>query len=269
MFNTMKIKHKKSLKKYWSFSVLVMLLLLLLISCTPNRKLRYIQDKQSFGDELNLHRDQYKLKQGDILHIRTLSADPGTYDIFNLDENRQIYTRNNDVGDQMMYLYGYTIGLNGEIELPVIGKVSIAGLTMEEAHSILQERVAEYIVDATVAVKIVNFSVTVLGEVMQPGTFYIYDHDFTVFDAIGLAGDLTDYGNRKVHIVRRTDDGLKFARLDLTDRGLVSSELYLMQPNDLVYVEPMVSKRFGFAQFPFGVFFSAISTTLLLINFLR
>jgi polysaccharide biosynthesis/export protein len=239
----------------------------LLASCTPQRRLTYMQDESKTGDEIKLQMQEYLLKPGDILHVRIMSADPESYDIFNLDGSSQYYTRYGEVGDQMMYIYGYTIDVNGEIQLPIIGRISMAGLNIKEAHAKVQDIAAEYIVDATVAIKIVNFSVTILGEVMRPGTYYIYDHEFTIMDMIGVAGDLTDYGNRNVHLVRRTGEGVRFYRLDITDRSAFSSELYHLQPNDLVYVEPLVSKRFGFAQFPFAVFFSAITTTLLLLNY--
>ena len=228
-----------------------------------------MQDRQDIGDELKLQPGDYILKPGDILHVRIMSADAEADLIFNMEETRRTTTRTAAHGDPQMFLYGYTINTDGIIQLPVIGDVSVAGLNLAEVHDKIRDRASEYIIDATVAVKIVNFSVTVLGEVGSPGSYYIYDHDFTIMGAIGLAGDLTDYGNRRVHLVRRTGDGLSFYRIDLTDRQSLASEFYFLQPNDLIYVEPLLAKRFGFAQFPFGVFFSAISTTILLISFIR
>jgi len=252
------------------YRLLIVALAVLSASCTTQSRLIYMQDKQDLGDRLDTSPVAYRLKPGDILHVRVMSTDPEAYDFFNLDvARRYTTTRAADVGDPNMYIYGYTINERGQIHIPVIGAVEVGGKTVDEAHLLIQERANEYLVDATVSVKIVNFSVTVLGEVRRPGSFYVYDHEFTIMDAIGLAGDLTDYGNRDVVVVRHTDTGLSFSRLNITDRHAVTSELYYLQPNDLVYVEPLVAKRFGFAQFPFGVVFSAISTTLLLINFLQ
>jgi polysaccharide biosynthesis/export protein len=242
---------------------------ILFTSCTPQRRLTYVQDRHQSGDELQVRKLEYRLKPGDILHVRVMSSDPGASEIFNIDETRRAVTRAASVGDPQMFLYGYTVNPAGEIQMPVVGTIKLEGLNLTEAHNRIQEMVKEYFTDATISVKIVNFSVTVLGEVRSPGSFYIYDHDFTVMGALGLAGDLTDYGNRNVHLVRRSGDGLEFHRLDITDRQAFNSELYYLQPNDLIYVEPLIAKRFGFAQFPFAVFFSAISTTLLLINFIR
>lgn len=257
-------------RKTPQFIKILFLVAVLAASCTPQRQMVYMQDKQELGDMLEAGDRVYRLRPGDILHVRVMSSDPEAYDMFNLDVARRFTTtRAADVGDPNMFIYGYTINEAGNIQIPVIGDVHVAGYTVDQAHSAIQERASEYLVDATVSVKIVNFSVTVLGEVNRPGSFYVYDHEFTLMDALGLAGDLTDYGNRNVHVVRQTDHGLMFSQIDITDRSAVTSELYYLQPNDLVYVEPSVTKRFGFAQFPFGVVFSGISTALLLINFLQ
>jgi polysaccharide export outer membrane protein len=164
-------------------------------------------------------------------------------------------------------LHGYSVGEDGNVKMPVLGNVPVAGRSIADATRDIEEMVAEYLIDATVVIKLVNFSITVLGEVRRPGNYYIYDNQFSIMDAIGLAGDLTDYGNRKVNVVRQTADGATFATLDVTDSKAVVSEFYYLQPNDIVYVEPHKVKRLGFSQFPFGVVFSAITTTLLLINF--
>ncbi len=250
------------------FRTLLLLAVVVATSCTPQRQMVYMQDKQELGDELPARPETYRLKPGDILHVRVMSSDLEATQIFNIDDTRRHTTRTGDVGDPGMYLYGYTIDEAGNIHLPVVGSIEVKGLSMDEAHNRIQEAANEYLVDATVSVKIVNFSVTVLGEVRRPGSFYVYDHEFTIMDALGLAGDLTDYGNREIHVIRQTDDGFRFATLDITDRAVVSSTLYYLQPNDLVYVEPSITKRFGFAQFPFSIVFSGISTALLLINFL-
>ncbi len=247
---------------------ILLLLAVIFASCTPQRQMVYMQDKQELGDELPARPETYRLNPGDILHVRVMSSDMEASQIFNIEDMRRATTRAGDVGDPGMYLYGYTIDEAGKVHLPVMGSVEVKGLSLDETHERIQELAQEYLVDATVSVKIVNFSVTVLGEVRRPGSFYVYDHEFTIMDALGLAGDLTDYGNREVQVIRQTDDGFLFATLDITDRAAVSSELYYLQPNDLVYVEPSITKRFGFAQFPFGVVFSGISTALLLINFL-
>ncbi len=247
----------------------LLMLLLAIGACTPQSRLVYLQDKDGGGDVLPAFVGEYHVKPTDILHVRVVTPDPDAHALFNMDDSRTTRTSTGGSGDLSMYLYGYTVNHNGTIHIPVVGDVDVAGRTINDIQHIIQEKVDEYLVGATVSVKMTNFSITVLGEVKRPGNYYIYDNQFTIMDALGVAGDLTDYGNRKVNVVRREADGSSFATIDITSREAVSSEMYYLQPGDLVYVEPLPAKRAGFAQFPFSVVFSVITTTLLLINFVN
>lgn len=247
----------------------VLMVILVAGACTPQHRLVYMQDRQDAGDALPVFVGDYLVKPGDILHVRVTTPDANAQALFNADDIRMTRSTSGGTGDLSLYIYGYTINHQGKIQMPVIGEVAVAGLTINQARDAIQALVDEYLIGATVSVKMVNFSVTVLGEVKRPGNYYVYDNQFTLMDALGLAGDLTDYGNRKVKVVRRSAEGVEFATLDITDRRSVTSKLYYLQPGDLVYVEPLPAKRAGFAQFPFAVLFSAITTTLLLINFFK
>lgn len=253
------------------FSIFLYILVSVLFSsCIPQKRLIYLQDKQRLGDELPAGEKIYTLKPGDILYVRVMTTNPEISALFNIEEGRGTYrTTTSAVGDPSMFIYGYNINPQGNIQLPVIGSIRVAGFTLEEVHDLIQKRTEQYLVDATVAVRLVNFKVTVLGEVNRPGTYNIYDEEFTVMDAIGVAGDMTDYGNREVHIIRKTDEGRQFIRLDISDRNAAITNFYYLQPNDVVYVEPMRAKRFALAQFPYSAFFSAISTVILLLNFIN
>ncbi len=238
-------------------------------SCVPHRKMVYLQDKGTGGDTLTFAKPEYKIKAGDILHVRVLTLDDESFMTFNNIEGRgggAYSSRENQIS---VYLHGYTVNDAGEVTLPVIGIVKLAGLTAEEAMELIHKQISEYLIGATVIVKIANFSVTILGEVRRPGNYYVYDNRFTIMDIIGQAGDLTEFGNRKVNIIRQTAEGAIFAELDITDRNAVSSEFYYLQPNDLVYVQPYVVKRLGFREFPFSILFSAVTTLILLLNFVN
>lgn len=245
----------------------VLFLLMLFAACTPQSRMVYLQDKHDAGDALPVKPEEYLIRPGDILHVRVITPDPEAQALFNMDESRTTRTTTGGTGDLSMFIYGYSVNRQGTITLPVIGDVIVAGMTVDQARELIQEHVDDYLIGATASVRMANFSVTVLGEVRRPGNYYVYDNAFTIMDALGVAGDLTDYGNRKVNVIRRTADTTTFATIDITSRHAVSSELYYLQPGDLVYVEPLPAKRAGFAQFPFSVVFSAITTTLLLINF--
>ncbi len=243
----------------------MLLLLIAFASCAPHREMVYLQDKAGMGNQIEVNPADYRIKPNDILHIRVLTLDKESREMFNADDAR--LTTGGAGSNMNMYIYGYSVNAAGEVQLPVVGPVKIGGQTLESAQQTIQQRLNEYLVGATVSVKMANFSVTVLGEVKSPGTYYVYDNEFTLLDALGMAGDLTEYGNRQVNLVRRDETGLKFHTIDITSRAMVASELYYLQPGDLVYVEPQKVKRLGFSQFPFALVFSTISTTLLLISF--
>lgn len=247
----------------------VVLIFVVLGACTPQNRLVYMQDTDQAGEMLPVFVGDYLVKPGDILHVRVTTPDPDAQALFNTDDMRMTRSTSGGTGDLSLYIFGYSVDHDGLIHMPVIGQIEVAGLTIPQAREAIQEQVDEYLIGAAVSVKMVNFSVTVLGEVKRPGNYYVYDNEFTLMDALGLAGDLTDYGNRNVQVVRRTAEGVEFATLDITNRRSVTSPLYYLQPGDLVYVQPLPAKRAGFAQFPFAVLFSAISTTLLLINFIQ
>jgi polysaccharide biosynthesis/export protein len=247
---------------------LLLAVLLVLSSCTPQKRMVYLQHKNQITDPLNYNRPEYRIKMGDILYIRVLTLDEESATIFN-NEGSQRVGAGGGSNNISMFIYGYSVDDNGEVTLPVMGKVKLEGKTMDEAISVIEELASEYLIGATVMVKHVNFSITVTGEVGSPGKFYVYDNQFSIMDALSMAGDLTDFGNRKVNIVRQTPDGTgaTFAVLDITDPRIITSEYYFLQPNDLVYVEPQWTKRIGFVQTPFSVMLSTITTLLLLINY--
>jgi polysaccharide biosynthesis/export protein len=250
-----------------NFFLVITILILAASSCTPHKQLVYLQHQAEVSDTLMFSRPDYFIKPGDILHIRVLTLDEESDLLFNNEETRRMGAGSGARNNISVYLHGYTVGDDGNVKMPVLGDVNVAGRTIAQATRNIEEQIEEYLIGATVVIKLVNFSITVLGEVRRPGNYYIYDNQFSIMDAIGLAGDMTDYGNRQVNIVRQTDQGATFATLDVTDSRAVASEFYYLQPNDIVYVQPHKVKRLGFAQFPFAVVFSAISTTLLLINF--
>ena len=120
------------------------------------------------------------------------------------------------------------------------------------------------------SVKLVNRYVSVLGEVRNPGN-YVYSQDkLSVFDAIGLAGDITDYGNRETVVLVRKNEGTNNRiNIDLTSSNILSSDYYYVRPNDMIYIKPLKNKFWGMRQFPFTVFFSTLTTGLLIYNVIR
>tara|TARA_B100001146_G_C15818808_1_gene280005 strand:- start:10 stop:534 length:525 start_codon:yes stop_codon:yes gene_type:complete len=166
-----------------------------------------------------------------------------------------------------LYLNGSTINSLGKIEIPVIGKVYLLGQNLEEAKKSIQKAVDEYLKDAIVIVKLANFQVTILGEVNRPGTFPVFKENVTIFEALAMAGDLSDYANRqKLKIVRTHNNKKKIYKVDLTDQQLLLSDFYYLRNDDMIYVEPLKYRTFRKSQSQ--IVLSALTTLALVVNVL-
>lgn len=138
----------------------------------------------------------------------------------------------------------YLIDVNGEITLPIVGKIAVAGKTRHDATSVIQAKLKEYINNPVVSIHIANYKVTVLGDVKTPGTYTITNERITLLEALGLAGDLKMTGNRKNVLVIRDDNGKKTEyRIDMTSKQLFASPAYYLAQNDVIYVEPNNAAR--------------------------
>ena len=137
-------------------------------------------------------------------------------------------------------LQNYLVDSEGNIEFPILGTVPVAGLSRQELQSVLKIKISEYVQDPIVNVRILNFQVSVLGKVKNPGTYDVGDEYLTLPQALGLAGDLTIFGERQnVLVIRQAENNTKhYKYLDLTDSNTLSSPFYMLRQNDVIYVEP-------------------------------
>ena len=244
-------------------------LLLGLGSCVTQSKLPYLQtgtySTQQPLETENL-RPVYKLQAGDVLSIRVQSVQPVLSDIFNVPGPQTITS--SDPGT--LYLTGYAVDDTGTINLPTVGKVKVQGLSMEEAQAFLQQKVGAYVRDANVLVKLLSFKITVLGEVRTPGRYFIYNPQATVFEALGMAGDLTEFGNREnIKLIRQTAKGSEVVLINLTDANLLKSPYYYLLPNDALYVEPMKARTSRGNATNLGIVFAGISAIVLLLSYIN
>ncbi|WP_412560967.1 polysaccharide biosynthesis/export family protein [Winogradskyella sp. MIT101101] len=222
--------------------IIPILAFLILSSCGSRKNIIYFQDEPLEGDVTMSEPKQLIYKPDDILTINVAALDPDTVRPFNLS---LVSGGTSDVVNargglqQQTYLVDY----DGNIEFPVLGTLKIAGLTRTELTDMLTERISEYVTDPIVNVRLANFTVTILGEVRNPGTFTIQDERITILEALGLADDLTIFGKRKnVLLVREVDGKKKYAKIDLTTVNVVNSPVYYLQQNDVIYVEPNNAK---------------------------
>ena len=170
--------------------------------------------------------------------------------------------------DASVYLNSYNITETGYLDFPMIGNIFVKNLTVEEIKLLIEQKLQTYMKQFIVIVKLVNFNITMLGEVNRPGQYKIYQDNINIFEAVSMASDLTDFANRnKVAIIRQTKTGSKVIYLDMTKRDFLTSPYYYLKPNDIIYVQPVKGKQFTFANFPYGVVFGFISTTILLLSY--
>ena len=238
-------------------------------SCVTQQKLPYLQGggySTQAAVAVSNARPAYKLQAGDVLNVRVQSVQPVLSDIFNVPPSQSMVT--SDPGT--LYLTGYLVDENGNITLPTVGRVKVAGLSMDQTQSLLQQKVAAYVRDANVLVKLLSFKITVLGEVRQPGRYFIYNPQATVLEGLGLAGDLTEFGNREnVKLIRQTAKGSEVVLLNLTDAKLLQSPYYYLLPNDALYVEPLKARTSRGNANNLGIVFAGISAVVLLFSFLN
>tara|TARA_R110002020_G_scaffold417571_1_gene626724 strand:- start:27606 stop:28400 length:795 start_codon:yes stop_codon:yes gene_type:complete len=141
-------------------------------------------------------------------------------------------------------LQSYLVNSDGTIEFPILGVVKAEGLRRQELATILKEKISKYVQEPMIIIRIVNFQISVLGEVTRPGTFDISDEYISLPQALGLAGDMTIYGLRENVLVMREEKGkTTHAYLDLTDAKIINSPFYYLKQNDVVYVEPNSAQR--------------------------
>lgn len=218
---------------------LILVLVVLVTSCASKEDILYMQDIAAAQSQLTASVHETKIKPNDLLTIVVSADDPMTAAPFNLPITSS-YLPNGPQINTAQQLQTYLVNDQGEISFPVLGTITIAGRERNEAVELLEKRLKEYIKNPIVNLRIVNYNISVLGEVAKPGNFTVQDEKVTVLEALSLAGDLTIYGKRdNILVVRDQGDSTKVNyRIDLTNSDFMRSPAYYLQQNDIVYVEP-------------------------------
>ncbi|MFU8843063.1 MAG: polysaccharide biosynthesis/export family protein [Bacteroidales bacterium] len=235
-----------------------MALVFTISSCVPIKRQVYLQHGESEAkQEYRVSQDNlYRLKPGNNLHIKVFGIDSDVNDYFNLGYG----AASNYYHDAAVYLNSYSVDDSGKVELPFIGNISVTGLTLKEAKEKIQREIDQYLLNTIVIVRLVNYNVTVVGEVARPGQYKIYQDQVSIFEVLGMAGDLTTYANRdEVVLVRKTEYGSKMHRINLLEHNMLESEFYYLMPDDMVYISPVRGKNFAFQTFPYALVISSIS----------
>ena len=205
---------------------------LLLSSCASKEDVVYFQNTGSFETIVDKNSFTPKFKVDDLVSIHISTLNPEASAPFNL-------LRGAEEGGIRAEQVDYLIDKEGEIDFPVIGKIKISGLSPEEVRELLRGELAEYLKNPIINIRLKNFKVTILGEVQRPGTYFVSGERVTILEAFGLAGDLTVKGVRDNVMVIRDFDGTKvYTRINLLEKEAMSSPVFYLTQNDVVYVEP-------------------------------
>jgi len=221
----------------------VLLLMVVAASgCVTKRSLTYLRDvTPESADSINksfVPSAEITIKPADALTIFVSALDPDAVAPYNL----PTVTFNDPTSTAVRttpMLLTYRVDEEGYIEMPVLGKLHVAGLVRAEAENLIKSALEKQVLNPMVQVNLVSAKVSVLGEVARPGTVSISNGRLTVLEALAAAGDMTPYGRRDNLLITREVNGkMEFARLDLTKDNLLTSPYYYLQQNDVIYVSP-------------------------------
>lgn len=223
--------------------VLVILASLLSVACSK-RNLVYFSDIETNASFATPHDPlvEQRIQEDDLLSITVTSLNAESNMLF----NAGVLMPTGGTGSPVVSTpinESYLVDKDGFINYPVIGKINLKGLTKLEAVNKMAGMLIEYVQNPIINIRIMNFKVTVLGEVQKPSSFIIPTEKVTILEALGLAGDMTPYGRRENVLVIRERDGVRTTtRLNLNDKNVLSSPYFYLQQNDVVYVEPYKTK---------------------------
>jgi polysaccharide export outer membrane protein len=237
---------------------------IVLSSCVPMKKQIYLQVKEDSvkSEYINEKLMDYRLRPGNNLYIKVVSMDEDVADFFNMG----LGASGNFYHDQAVYLNSYSVNDSGYLEMPFLGKIYVKGLTLDEVKSKIQNDINSYLINTLVILKLVNYNVTVVGEVNLPGHYKIYQDKVNILEIIGMAGDMTVFAKRDdVKILRKTEKGSKLYSINLLEDQSLESEFYYIMPDDIIYVSPVKGKNFAYPAFPYALVISSISLIIALV----
>jgi polysaccharide export outer membrane protein len=213
-------------------SILLVLVSIMLFSCVPRKKMVYYQNIESMNNKEMTNSYEIKIQPDDLLMINVSCDDPEIAKPFNIGASNQSQTGSSSGST-------YLVDVNGVVDFPVLGKLTIGGLTRTQVMKMLDEKISLYIKKPLITLTIKNFKVTVQGEVASPGIYSFDSERFTLVDALIKAGDLKIQAKRKnILIIRQTDGIITYNRVDITKADFINSPFYYLRQNDMVYVQP-------------------------------
>ena len=217
--------------------IFLLVMLLFLASCASKKDVFYFQD---IGNAPLQNSFKFlSIQPGDILDIQIKAFNRESVIIF----QRQYSNQSSQPQNQNRVVDGYLVGEDGSINLPIIGSVDANGKSTNSLALEIQEKLSPFVKNPSVNIRILNFRVSVLGEVKNPGTYSVMEERISIPQALGLAGDLNINGDRNQVLLIRNQDGKSVHRIiDITKSEFIQSDFYFLRQNDIIYVRPNNAK---------------------------
>jgi polysaccharide export outer membrane protein len=237
------------LVKQLSKKLFILLSVFFFVACVSRKELVYYQD---FGDATyagRINKYEIKIQPDDLLMIIVTADEPSSAIPFNLTAASipTISSSNPFIRGQES-IQSYLVDQDGNIDFPILGKLKIGGMLRSDVMRLLESKIRLYVKNPIVTIRLINFKVSVQGEVNNPGVFGVNTDRITLIEALTLARDLTIFGKRDNILIIREVDGVKsFNRINITDVNFINSPFYYLAQNDVIYVEPNKARINGAA----------------------
>jgi polysaccharide export outer membrane protein len=242
--------------------VIALPVFLLFHSCVPVSKVSYFNDLERISAPTVNPRTQKIIAPFDKLYIKVLSIDPQTSAIFSTNEEMRIGSFGAGA------IIGYNVDENGNINFPFVGSINVVSLTTPQAAAKIQKSLSDYVSNISVIVKYIDNQVTVMGEVQRQGVYNFTPDKISIYEAIGLGGGITRYGDRKkVILTRHVGEKIMHYRLNLADSKIGSREYYYVQPNDVIIVEPLRAISTSYSNITYTTVLSSVTTLIAVLLF--
>jgi polysaccharide export outer membrane protein len=197
----------------------------------------------------------------DKLFIKVLSIDPQTSQIFNSSDEMRFGSGNNGV-------IGYAVEETGNINFPFVGDIKVVSLTTSQAADKIEKALDDYVTNTSIIVKYIDNQVTVIGEVQRQGVYNFTQDKLNIYEAIGLGGGLTRYGDRKnIVLIRNQGEKIMHYRLNLSDSKIAGTDYYYIIPNDVIVVEPLRAISTSYSNITFTTVLTSITTLIAVLLF--
>lgn len=254
--------------------LIIIAIMMTLQSCSSTKNFTYLRDvdqNEVISNLKAINMPVYTIEVKDNLFVSIISSNVEMNKLYNpAVSGTQSSSFVQYEGSANQYVNGFEVDGHGDINLPLLKKINVVGLTVEQIEQKIQSVASEYLKDVTVKVKLLSYRVTVMGEVKNPGVYYNFGKDFTVMNAISMASGTNDYAKlSKVLVLRQQAKEVQTFTLDLNSKSSIYAEGFFLQPNDVVIVQPSKNKNILLKSPVITVFFSAVSSFLLLLKFVK